>query len=135
MKALEPPDSKAFLFAAGYIRGSDQMLHKMDLWHDSFEKIRGKTKTIEMRLNDEKRRSIRPGDVIEFTDISDGRKVQCSVLELFRYTSFEELYLHHDKQSIGYAENEEAKPSDMLNYYSGEDIARYGVVGIKVSVM
>ena len=31
------------------------MIHKMNLWNDSFNKIKDKAKTIEMRLCDEKR--------------------------------------------------------------------------------
>lgn len=30
------------------------MMHKMNLWEDAFEKIKEKTKSIEMRLNDKK---------------------------------------------------------------------------------
>ena len=43
------------------------MIHKMNLWNDSFNKIKDKTKTIEMRLCDEKRSIICIGDIIEFT--------------------------------------------------------------------
>ncbi len=111
------------------------MLHQMNLRHEPFEKILRKTKTIEMRLNDEKRALIKAGDVIEFTDVSNGRKLRCSVLDLFRYANFEELYLRHDKTAIGYGQSEDAKPSDMLAYYSEADIERYGVVGIEVSVI
>lgn len=111
------------------------MLHKMNLWHDSFEKIRSKTKTIEMRLNDEKRSLIKIGDIIEFTDTSNGRKIQCAVLNMFRYANFEVLYKNHDKISIGYKEHETALHSDMLIYYSENDIKKYGVVGIEVSMI
>lgn len=111
------------------------MLHQMNLWHAPFEKIKNRTKTIEMRLHDEKRALIKTGDVIEFTDVRNGRKLRCSVLNLFRYANFEELYQHHDKILIGYEESEDAKPSDMLKYYSEADIDRYGVVGIEVSVI
>ena len=31
------------------------MIHEMDIWHESFVKIKEQTKTIEMRLFDEKR--------------------------------------------------------------------------------
>ena len=44
------------------------MIHKMNLWNDSFNKIKDKTKTIEMRLCDEKRSIICIGDIIEFTN-------------------------------------------------------------------
>ena len=37
------------------VERDDKMTHKMNLWDDSFIKIKNKTKTIEMRLCDEKR--------------------------------------------------------------------------------
>lgn len=111
------------------------MTHEMNLWHESFEKIKGKTKTIEMRLNDEKRSIIKIGDIIEFNDTSSGEKIRCTVLNLFRYADFETLYQNHNKQSIGYRENETADPADMLAYYSEENIKKYGVIGIEITVI
>ena len=111
------------------------MIHKMDLWHESFEKIKSKTKTIELRLNDEKRSIIKIGDIIEFTDTTSGEKIRCNVVNLFRYADFETLYQNHDKLSIGYRENETADPADMLAYYSEDKIKKYGVVGIEISVI
>ena len=53
---------------------------------------------------------------------------------LYHYKSFQELYLNHDKISIGYKENEEAKPEDMEVYYNKENIEKYGVLAIEISV-
>ena len=110
------------------------MVHKMKLWNDSFEMIKSGYKTIEMRLNDEKRTLIRIGDTIEFTNTSTNEVLSCVVTNLYKYSSFDELYLHHDKKSIGYLENEIASPKDMLVYYSQENIDKYGVLGIEVKI-
>ena len=40
-------------------------MHGMNLWNDSFEAIKDDWKTIEIRLNDEKRSQIKIGDEIE----------------------------------------------------------------------
>lgn len=48
------------------------------------------------------------------------------------YKNFNELYNNHNKISIGYKENENANPDDMLMYYSKEDIEKYGVLGIEL---
>lgn len=114
---------------------SDIMTHKMNLWHDSFVKIQQGTKTIEMRLWDEKRARIAVGDRIVFTDTETGAELLCVVIRLHRYPNFQALYAHHDKVSIGYAEQEPADPNDMLLYYSKEDIAKYGVVGIELQAL
>ena len=108
------------------------MIHKMNLWNDSFEAIKGGWKTIEMRLNDEKRIKIKIGDEIEFTNVKTHELLICKVTNLFKYKNFEELYNNHNKTSIGYTENEIANPDDMLMYYSKEDIEKYGVLGIEL---
>ena len=110
------------------------MTHEMNLWHDSFVKIKEQTKTIEMRLFDEKRSSISVGDTIIFTDTGNNEIAECLVINLYRYPSFEELYQQHDKVSIGYNEDEIADPKDMLAYYSKEMIEQYGVVAIEIRI-
>lgn len=111
------------------------MNHMMRLWHDSFVKIREGSKTIEMRLYDEKRSAISVGDTITFADTDTEERVQCQVLNLYRYPSFAALYAHHDKIAIGYGPHETADPKDMLLYYSKEEIERYGAVGIEIRVI
>lgn len=110
------------------------MIHKMNLWNESFQKIKNKTKTIEMRLCDEKRSLISIGDIIEFNNTSTNEKLECVVINLYKYENFDELYKHHDKVSIGYSNNEVAEANDMLTYYSIENIKKYGVLGIEVII-
>lgn len=107
----------------------------MRLYHEPFAKIKAGTKTIEMRLNDEKRSQIRAGDEIEFTDLSNGEKLVCAVKNIYKYPSFHELYQHHSKESIGYDDGENADPADMLEIYSEENIRKYSVVGIEVEAV
>ena len=107
----------------------------MNLWNDSFEAIKEGWKTIEMRLNDEKRKVIKVNDIIEFTNTATNETMPCLVLKLHHYKTFNELYKNHSKISIGYKENEIAKPEDMLAYYSSDDINKYGVLGIELKVI
>ena len=108
------------------------IMHKMNLRNDSFEAIKDGWKTIEMRLNDDKRSKIKIGDEIGFTNTKTNELLICKVTNLFKYKNFEELYNDHNKISIGYTENEIANPDDMLMYYSKEDIEKYGVLGIEL---
>ena len=71
------------------------MKHYMKLQNDPFTKIKNKTKTIEMRLNDEKRRKIKIHDLIEFTNIKTGEKLFTKVINLHYYNDFDELYIFH----------------------------------------
>ena len=107
----------------------------MKLWNDSFEAIKNKNKTIEMRLNDEKRSNIKIGDIIEFTNTMTLEKLKVKVDNIYKYANFEELYKHHDKISIGYKEEEIADPNDMLMYYKKEDVEKYGVLGIGIKLL
>ena len=110
------------------------MIHKMNLWNESFDKIKNKTKTIEMRLCDEKRSIICIGDIIEFTNTKSNEICECAVINLYKYKNFDELYKHHNKIAIGYEDKEIADPNDMLAYYSAEKIEQYGVLGIEIIV-
>lgn len=106
--------------------------HEMKLNKEPFENIQAGTKTIELRLNDEKRQLLNVGDVIEFTNIETKEKQSVEVDNLFYYDSFEELYKHFDKVSLGYDANEVANYKDMEQYYPQEEQKKYGVVGIKI---
>ena len=110
------------------------MLHEMKLHSSPFEMINNGEKTIELRLFDEKRQKINEGDVIIFTNTSNGEKIKASVKKLHRFDSFEELYQALPLLQCGYtAENVGvARPSDMEQYYSAEKQQKYGVVGIEL---
>lgn len=108
------------------------MKHEMKLNNEPFECIKNGTKTIELRLNDEKRKLLTVGDYIEFTNRATNEKLLVEVIDLFKYNSFEELYKHFNKIEMGYSINEEANPKDMENYYSKEEQEKYGVLGIKI---
>jgi ASC-1-like (ASCH) protein len=110
------------------------MTHEMRLNDEPFNLIKDGTKTIEMRLYDEKRRKINEGDNIEFTNRITNEKLMTKVIKLHIYKSFKELYNHFNKISLGYKENEEANPEDMQLYYSEEEQNKYGVVGIELKL-
>lgn len=109
--------------------------HYMKLWNDSYESIKKGIKTIEMRLNDEKRSMIKEGDIIEFINTSTLEKLKVKVARIYKYDNFEQLYANHNKISIGYKPEEVADPDDMLMYYTKEEIEKYGVLGIKIIVI
>ena len=76
---------------------------------------------------------IKVDDIIEFTNTSNQEKLSCKVINIYKYSDFSELYENHDKQSIGYRENEKGDPDDMLLYYTKEQIKKYGVMGIELT--
>lgn len=112
------------------------MIHNMKLYQEPFEKIANGSKTVELRLNDEKRQKINEGDIIEFHNYNDeSNVVKVIVKALHRYPDFYQLYKDFEKTSMGYNENEIADPVDMEEYYSKENIEKYGALGIEVELI
>ena len=107
-------------------------IHKMNLQDLPFKLVNNGTKTIEMRVYDEKRRLIKVGDIIEFNNDNTDLIIKTKVINLHIFPSFKELYDSFDKVVIGYRKDEVARPSDMEQYYSFEKIKKYGVVGIEI---
>ena len=111
--------------------------HQMNLNPAPFKMIKSGEKTIELRLNDERRQNIAVGDVIEFTHTESGEKLRARVLILHRFDSFKELYAALPLLKCGYTEGDvaTASPEDMDVYYSKERQAEYGVLGIEIEVV
>lgn len=114
------------------------MKHVMNLNPNPFNMIKNGEKTIELRLNDEKRQKLSAGDEIEFVNNTDNNlKLHCKILKIHKFKSFEELYSKLPLDKCGYTNEElrNAKASDMDIYYSKEDQGKYGVLGIEIKVM
>lgn len=69
------------------------MIHTMGLYKEPMESIKSGRKTIEVRLNDEKRRKIKVGDIIEFIKVpEENDTLRVLVLELNKYDTFKDMY-------------------------------------------
>ncbi|MDG5786182.1 ASCH domain-containing protein [Evansella sp. AB-P1] len=69
------------------------MIHQMGLYDKYFGAIIDRKKTVECRLNDEKRRKIRVGDTIEFIMVPEkDDTLLVKVIELRTYESFKDMY-------------------------------------------
>lgn len=110
------------------------MTHNMQLTPEPYALIKDGTKTIELRLYDEKRRKISAGDRIVFTNTESGETLEVDVLELYVFDSFAMLYNELPLLECGYTEDDidTASPDDMDLYYTKEAQAQYGVVGIRI---
>jgi ASC-1-like (ASCH) protein len=110
------------------------MRHEMKLFsRDSLDMIRFGTKTIELRLNDEKRAAIKLGDHINFTNKA-GETVFVKVIGLCHFTDFEELFLNIDPVKFGYKKTDSLKycVEFMNDIYTKAEIEKYGVLGIVI---
>ena len=107
----------------------------MHLKEEPFNSIKNGTKTIEMRLFDEKRQQLKIGENIKFINDKTGKELLTQIVNLHKFKSFEELYKNFDKIKLGYKEWEVAKSSDMLKYYPQSEQQEYGVVGIEIKLI
>lgn len=92
-------------------------------------------KTIEVRLDDERRQLLEIGDFIIFTNTEDKNKSLLTVIkDLKQYPSFKELYVDTpNKLDLGYLENEVSSYEDMYEYYSKEKIDKYHALAIHLT--
>ncbi len=109
------------------------MLHQMKLKQSPFMKIKNGSKTIELRLNDEKRKRVQVGDFIEFSLFDNQNvKIQTRVTALHHFDSFKELYASMPKEKLGYDSSDTPDPNHMDEYYPREKQEQYGVLGIEL---
>ncbi len=115
---------------------SRETCHAMKLHPEPFGMIQSGRKTVELRLWDEKRQRLRVGDTLVFTNTKTGETLRARVAALHRFSSFRELYEALPLLRCGYTEEDihTAQASDMDAYYSLEEQAKYGVVGIELTL-
>jgi ASC-1-like (ASCH) protein len=109
------------------------MNHEMKLNNGPFERIKNGTKTIELRLNDEKRSLIKLNDVIKFKNEVTNETFEVKVVALLRYNSFNDLFDDFDIEVLADKEMTKKELLDVLEqFYTKEKQEKYGVLGIKI---
>lgn len=114
------------------------MIHEMRLNTDPFEKTRSGRQTVELRLNDEKRRLLNVGDEIEFLERDTNQRFKVKIAALHIAPTFVDLLGGSvTPAAAGYdASWTPQQVSDwMRRYYSREEEKENGVVGIEVNVI
>lgn len=106
----------------------------MNLVPSAFSKIAEGSKTIELRLNDEKRQRINVEDTVVFNCSATKDIITAQVSKLHKFSDFEELYKTLPLEKCGYtvAELDTAHYTDMEQYYTKEQIKKYGALGIEL---
>ena len=112
------------------------MEYEFHLDREPFEMIWRGQKTIELRMCDEKRKNIAPGDTVRFVCRGNGRlSMDVKVTHVHRFQSFEELYQALPLSKCGYPSDDvPGEPwRDMEVYpgYSPEEQKKLGVLGIE----
>ena len=113
------------------------MQHTMGLYESPFNSIKSGKKTVEVRLNDEKRRKISIGDSIKFTKVPESNEtLTVEVLDLSEFPTFKEMYETipaSDFDTVG-------DPIDLMvqqtyEIYSPEQEKEWGALAITIKLL
>lgn len=103
-----------------------------------YEKIKSKSKIWEIRLNDDKRKSINIGDSILFKKLPDCLEgFVAKVVDKKYFNTFEDISKVLDLKDVGFDENANAQTcvDTYREYYSQDDEQKYGVVAFKLKLI
>ena len=103
--------------------------HNMKLKQPYFDLVKSGQKTVELRLYDDKRQLVNPGDTIIFQNGESFTKVK--VKGLVRAESFESLLDIVDAKCTGLDTKENAV-NTMKQFFDEETQRKFGVVGIVI---
>lgn len=107
-------------------------MHSMGLQKKYFDFFLHGSKRIELRLNDEKRRNIKVGDILVFSCGKESFK--CEVVERLEYPTFADMFRNFDDASL-FADKSVSK-DEMLGvmeeFYPISKQKALGVVGLRV---
>lgn len=111
------------------------MVFVMKLNASPFEKLKTGRKTVELRLYDQKRRTLNIDDYIIFTNLSNtDERIAVIVKALYRFGSFADLFSEISPAVCGNDDgtSPEEAALGMRQYYSEELEKLYGVLGIRI---
>lgn len=108
-------------------------MHKMKVKHIYYTKLKNGTKTIELRLYDEKRQRIKLGDDIEFCNAENAEdKILTEVIALYKAKNFKELCDMIDIKKAGFLGTPKELQQTMTEFYPITEQQKFGVLGIEV---
>ncbi len=112
-------------------------IHTMQLSEVPYKSMERGEKTVEIRLNDAKRKLVQIGDLIAF--FHDDGKINILVAEvvnLYHFNNFRQLF---ESELYKYTGSDGMSMADcvnsMYNYYTKEEELQDGVVGIEIKVL
>ena len=101
------------------------MKYGMQILDEYFQDMKNGNRRIEFRLYDEKRRKIRIGDSIEFSNLSTNEKMEARVIGLLIYKDFPTMFT-----DLGIVDD-----GTMDELYDPLAQRKFGVMGIRVEVV
>ncbi len=113
-------------------------IFELHLNDEYFDKILEGTKTIELRVNDAKRRKYEVGNILEFVARSDEKKrFKANIVHMYYFPSVRETIESLGKEKLGFSKTLTVdKIEDIyLAFYKQEDIDKNGMVAIEIEII
>ncbi len=111
------------------------MIQELKLQPEPFDAIKAGTKKIECRLFDEKRQQINLGDTLVFKRLPELEEtISARVVGLLRYETFPALFADFSAEDFGV--EDKLKLQELIyTFYTKEDEAKHGVLGIRIELV
>lgn len=119
------------------IRKNNFKTHTLNLNPIYFDLIKNQEKTLEGRLNDEKRKTFNVGDIITFyKEPTRVESMNAIILDKFIFKNFDEMSNNLNKSELGFAnKTKEEMVHVYRTIYSKQDEEKYGVVVFKIKTL
>lgn len=110
---------------------------QLHLHPDVFEIIKNGQKRVEMRLNDEKRKTMLPGDEIIFIKrFTEPKKIVAKITKRREFLKFSDLIDYYPMDLIYLKEyTKEQLLNELTRFYSAEEQDKYGVVALEFKII
>ncbi|MDQ0159603.1 ASCH domain-containing protein [Alkalibacillus salilacus] len=113
------------------------MEHNMGLYESPFNSIKTGNKEVEVRLNDEKRRKLNPGDTIKFSKVPDSNEtLTVEIIEMRNFPTFKDMYENipaSDLDAVGGSIDEMVERTYQI--YTPEQEKQWGTVAIRIKLL
>ncbi len=110
-------------------------IHDMRLADQAFQKIKSGSKSLELRVGDDKRRAVARGHLIRFHDMDRSQSILVEVLEVLEYEDFFQLYLDLDPGQMGYGPQDQPDPRHMYAIYPPALIEEKGALAFRIRLL
>jgi len=119
------------------IRKNDFKTHSLNLNPIYFDLIKSGEKTLEGRLNDEKRKAFKVGDKITFyREPERVETMNAIILDKFLFDNFDNMSEKLNKSDLGFADKTKKEMVEVYRtIYTKEDEEKYGVVIFKIKTL
>lgn len=110
-------------------------IHHMHLSDEPYQMILNGTKTVEVRINDAKRKLVSAGDIIAFYPHKNSyESIHALVDEVITRETFLDLFEHIEPNEVGYSDIETVVKK-IAQYYSDDEELRHGTVAYRIKLL